>query len=69
MDKYADNVDAANDLAMIEASTQEQIIRRIAASMPDGEPGECVECGGENPRLVNGVCSPCRDFRSKYRIA
>lgn len=40
----------------------EQNIRAQAAMIPVGEPGECVECGSFNPRLVTGVCSPCRDF-------
>jgi RNA polymerase-binding transcription factor DksA len=40
-------------------------IRNRAQAMPKGEPGECVLCGEESPRLVKGVCAPCRD---KYKL-
>ena len=36
-------------------------IRRKAAEMPKGVPGECERCGEDMPRLINGVCAPCRD--------
>jgi len=38
--------------------------RATAANIPKGEPGECVQCGEDSPRLVAGVCAPCRD---KYK--
>ena len=36
-------------------------IRRKAAEIPKGKPGECDLCGEDMPRLINGVCAPCRD--------
>lgn len=45
----------------------EQNIRRQAAMIPIGEPGECAECGDFNPRLVTGICSPCRDFLAELK--
>lgn len=41
-------------------------IRRKAAAIPVGVPGECDLCGEESGRLVNGVCATCRD---KYKIS
>ena len=34
---------------------------RKAAEIPKGIPGECERCGEDMPRLINGVCAPCRD--------
>ena len=36
-------------------------IRRKAAEIPKGVPGECDLCGEDMPRLINGVRAPCRD--------
>ena len=36
-------------------------IRYKAQSIEPGKPGECDLCGEDMPRLVNGVCAPCRD--------
>lgn len=36
-------------------------IRRAAAEIPIGSPGECAECGDFKTRLVQGVCGRCRD--------
>jgi RNA polymerase-binding transcription factor DksA len=33
--------------------------------MPVGTPGECIKCGEHMPRLVDGICCPCRD---KYKL-
>lgn len=43
-------------------------IRANAAAIPKGSPGDCVECGDYNERLVNGICSPCRDDLIKLGI-
>mgnify|MGYP001246026120 CR=1 FL=1 len=40
---------------------QERRIRNAAAGIPKGVAGDCAECGDYNQRLVEGVCSPCRD--------
>jgi hypothetical protein len=37
---------------------------RAAAFVP-GAPGECDRCGEDMPRLVGGLCAPCRDGRMK----
>jgi len=38
-------------------------MHRRAVEIPVGEPGECDLCGEDMPRLVDGVCCPCRDRR------
>ena len=37
-------------------------VRRRAAAIPKGEPGDCDLCGEWFGRLVNGVCARCRDL-------
>ena len=37
-------------------------VRRRAAAMPKGEPGDCEMCGEWFGRLVKGVCARCRDL-------
>lgn len=56
-----DNLDRASDRAMADAALAEAIIRREAARMPAGEPGDCELCGAWSARLVGGACAPCRD--------
>lgn len=34
---------------------------RSNAKIPVGQPGECIECYEDSPRLVRGVCARCRD--------
>ena len=49
-----------------QAMTEADIERSIAAArqpIAAGEPGTCVKCGDDMPRLVNGRCAPCRDGR------
>lgn len=36
-------------------------IRKLAASIPKGHPGECLLCGDYFERLVAGNCARCRD--------
>lgn len=52
---------ASKDTEVLDGHTLAEV-RRLAASMPAGSPGECIECGGYNQRLVRGCCSPCRDL-------
>lgn len=35
------------------------------AKVPVGLPGECERCGEDMPRLVHGLCAPCRDGRRR----
>lgn len=58
-----DIIDRANDVAATLLADQEQRIRRQAAQIPTGEPGDCDFCGEWSGRLVAGVCAPCRDRR------
>ena len=56
----ADDIDRAQERDQIirEDALEEQ---RRKGDMPAGAPGECERCGYDKPRLVNGVCAPCRD--------
>lgn len=36
-------------------------VRRKAAMIPKGTPGDCELCGEWSGRLIKGVCAPCRD--------
>lgn len=36
-------------------------IRKLAAKIPQGAPGDCELCGEWSGRLVNGGCAPCRE--------
>lgn len=56
-----DIIDIANDYAAIEAESSLAAVRRAAAAIPEGEPGECELCGEWSARLVRGACAPCRD--------
>lgn len=38
-------------------------IRRLASDIPEGKPGECLDCGQHFSRLVKGLCGICRDIR------
>jgi RNA polymerase-binding transcription factor DksA len=57
----ADIVDIANYYAAIEAESSLAMVRRAAAAIPEGEPGECEDCGEESPRLVERLCARCRE--------
>lgn len=55
-----DAADLANELA-----ERERASALAALPPPDlsaGRPGECEECGRQYPRLIGGVCAPCRDY-------
>lgn len=57
----ADIADEAGLIIDMQQQQREAAIRRQAAAIPTGYPGECDECGEANERLVDGICSPCRD--------
>lgn len=61
----ADEVDVTGDRLEKEMGIVEEAIRRAAAEIPVGEPGECDHCGEFTQRLVGGACAPCRD---KYKL-
>lgn len=54
----ADEADVTGERMAI----QEAAIRRKAAEIPKGKPGECERCGEPSWRLVGGACAPCRDL-------
>lgn len=60
----ADEADRAQD----QEEFQREAMIRSALSTPfvPGEPGECDRCGEDMPRLVGGLCAPCRDGRNKF---
>ncbi len=59
----ADEADLSQARELVEHEAHLQRAREKAAEIPAGEPGECSECGCDSPRLVGGVCAPCRDGR------
>lgn len=59
----ADECDIANDLADSERSAALSKALSVAAAIPAGVAGTCVECGEDMPRLVGGRCGYCRDGR------
>ena len=56
----ADVADLANDFA---EAHRERSIRAARQPIPVGAPGNCDQCGNDSPRLVGGLCAPCRDGR------
>ena len=58
---YEDYLALAED--RIRQATEDEVtrIRQRAASMPEGEQGDCDLCGAWSGRLVMGACAPCRD--------
>ena len=57
----ADEADKTADRMEFEEAANIAEIRRKAAEIPKGKPGECERCGEDMPRLINGVCAPCHD--------
>lgn len=57
----ADEADKTADRMEVEEAANVAAIRRKAAEIPKGKPGECERCGEPSWRLVGGACAPCRD--------
>ena len=57
----ADEADVTSERMEVQEAADIAAIRRKAAEIPKGIPGECDLCGEDMPRLINGVCAPCRD--------
>ena len=57
----ADIADVIGERMEVQEAANIAEIRRRAAQIPKGEPGECKRCGGPSLRLVGGACAPCRD--------
>lgn len=56
-----DDVDITQQRAEAALEAHIESMRRKAAQIPQGQPGECDLCGEWSGRLVKGVCAPCRD--------
>ena len=61
----ADAIDDANAMAALHLDQSLAASLAAAAAIPAGVPGECSDCGGDSPRLVNGLCAPCREPRRR----
>ena len=57
----ADEADKTADRMEVEEAARIAEIRRKAAEIPKGKPGECERCGEPSWRLVGGACASCRD--------
>lgn len=57
----ADEIDLSNDRIQHDTDRAVDNIRKAAAELPPGEPGDCDLCGEWSGRLIKGVCAPCRD--------
>lgn len=58
------------DRAQAHEELERDAMIRSAVSAPfiPGEPGECDRCGDDMPRLVGGLCAPCRDGRNRFAV-
>lgn len=57
----ADDVDKSQERIDRFLESGIHLATKRANNIPKGEPGICKFCGWDSPRLVNGVCAPCRD--------
>lgn len=57
----ADEADATGERMAVQEAADIAAIRRKAAEIPKGKPGECERCDEPSWRLVGGACAPCRD--------
>lgn len=57
-----DDVDITGIRMEVQEAADLAEIRRMAAAIPVGVPGECDLCSEESGRLVRGVCARCRDL-------
>ena len=58
----ADELDISSERETI---ARESAIRAAARPLDPGLPGVCEDCDTNSPRLVFGLCAPCRDVRAK----
>ena len=57
----ADEADVSDEIMALLTGGAVADIRRMAAEIPKGSPGDCDFCGEHSMRLVVGACAPCRD--------
>lgn len=60
-----DDADISDERIEMSLADAVRDVRKKAAAFIVGNPGECDKCGENMPRLVDGICCPCRD---RYRI-
>lgn len=60
-DHLADEADIAARNEQTEVDAGVMRVRKAAAKIPEGTPGDCDLCGEWTGRLVGGACAPCRD--------
>ena len=53
--------DLAAQLVQETTDAKVEEIRKQAAQIPEGNPGDCDLCGEWFSRLVGGACARCRD--------
>lgn len=58
----ADEADRASHDTQVLEDANIVLIREQAAKIPNGVPGECLNCGEHFERLVRGHCGRCRDL-------
>lgn len=61
-----DPIDQACDREQRDRELCIEHARRVAEDIPTGTPGECDWCNSWSGRIVDGLCSPCRDMFSKH---
>lgn len=50
------------DISQARAEIEEKFLAEAYRyELPEGEAGECRECGEEKPRLIRGLCARCRE--------
>ena len=52
-----------------EQIAREAAIRAAARPLSPGVAGVCEDCDADSPRLVFGLCAPCRDILAKQQRA
>lgn len=63
--------DVADNTDFILERFEREAIAANRGDIPAGNPGTCYACGEHFPRIVDGMCVPCREVeaaRSKLRI-
>ena len=44
-----------------------QAVEAVRADIPEGNPGDCMDCGTWSGRLVGGICVQCRELIEQRR--
>lgn len=59
--------DWADEAVAISELHLETSLRAARQPVPAGAPGTCENCDEHSPRLVGGLCAPCREPRRRHR--